>query len=174
MNRRDIAVHFGPHLSRASGMRLDPGVEPDRLVKTPCCFCGQQCGIQLRVKGNEVIGFEPWLDFPFNQGKLCPKGIKRYLQGSHPDRLLRAYERDPSAPGGSGRCGVSSPPRTWPVDAPKACGRRAMISHGGDSWPEARDGWVVRRDGHAALGVPALGVGLRPALGQGRSFIMRG
>jgi assimilatory nitrate reductase catalytic subunit len=100
VNRRDIAAHFGPHLSRATGMRLDPGVEPDRLVRTHCCFCGQQCGIQLRVKGNEVIGFEPWLDFPFNQGKLCPKGIKRYLQGSHPDRLLRAYERDPSAPGG--------------------------------------------------------------------------
>jgi assimilatory nitrate reductase catalytic subunit len=98
--RREIAVHFGPHLSRASGMRLDPGVEPDRVVKTHCCFCGQQCGIQLRVKGNEVIGFEPWLDFPFNQGKLCPKGIKRYLQGAHPDRLLHAYGRDPSAPGG--------------------------------------------------------------------------
>ena len=31
---------------------------------------------------------------------LCPKGVKRYLQGAHPDRLLHAYERDPSAPGG--------------------------------------------------------------------------
>jgi assimilatory nitrate reductase catalytic subunit len=79
---------------------MDTGVQPDRLVKTHCCFCGQQCGIQLKVKDNEVIGFEPWFEFPFNQGKLCPKGVKRYLQGSHPDRLLRAYERDPSAPAG--------------------------------------------------------------------------
>jgi assimilatory nitrate reductase catalytic subunit len=47
-----------------------------------------------------VIGFEPWYDFPFNQGKLCPKGVKRYLQGSHPDRLLHAYQRDESALGG--------------------------------------------------------------------------
>ncbi|MEW5957975.1 MAG: molybdopterin oxidoreductase family protein, partial [Chloroflexota bacterium] len=39
-------------------------------------------------------------EFPFNQGKLCPKGVKRYLQGSHPDRLLHAYERDPSASAG--------------------------------------------------------------------------
>ncbi|MGH9318781.1 MAG: molybdopterin oxidoreductase family protein, partial [Vicinamibacteria bacterium] len=39
-------------------------------------------------------------DFPFNQGKLCPKGVKRYLQGSHPDRLLRAYERDESLDAG--------------------------------------------------------------------------
>ncbi|MCL4859191.1 MAG: molybdopterin oxidoreductase family protein, partial [Caldilineaceae bacterium] len=39
-------------------------------------------------------------DFPFNQGKLCPKGVKRYLQNGHPDRLLHAYERNPNAPGG--------------------------------------------------------------------------
>src|SRR5512138_2749158 len=73
---------------------------PDRVVKTHCCFCGQQCGIQLKVAGNEVIGFEPWEDFPFNRGMLCPKGVKRYLQGSHPDRLVTALRRDPSAPGG--------------------------------------------------------------------------
>ncbi|HET6267744.1 MAG TPA: molybdopterin oxidoreductase family protein [Acidobacteriota bacterium] len=91
---------FGPHLSVASGIRLDSGVEPDRQVKTHCCFCGQQCGIQLLVKDNQVIGFEPWMEFPFNHGKLCPKGVKRYLQGSHPDRLLTAYERDPSSPQG--------------------------------------------------------------------------
>ena len=35
-----------------------------------------------------MIGFEPWEEFPFNRGMLCPKGVKRYLQGSHPDRLL--------------------------------------------------------------------------------------
>jgi assimilatory nitrate reductase catalytic subunit len=42
----------------------------------------------LRVRDNEVVGFEPWDEFPFNRGMLCPKGVKRYLQGSHPDRLL--------------------------------------------------------------------------------------
>src|SRR6187397_937583 len=83
-----------------TGMRLSTSVEPDRLVKTHCCFCGQQCGIQLKVRDNEVIGFEPWEDFPFNKGMLCPKGVKRYLQGSHPDRLLTAFARDSSAPGG--------------------------------------------------------------------------
>lgn len=96
----EIIEKFGPHLARSTGRRLDVGVEPDKIVKTHCCFCGQQCGVQLLVKDNEVIGFEPWMDFPFNQGKLCPKGVKRYLQGSHPDRLLHAYRRDPSAPGG--------------------------------------------------------------------------
>jgi assimilatory nitrate reductase catalytic subunit len=99
-SEQQIADRFGPHLSRATGRRLDPGVVPDRAVKTHCCFCGQQCGIELLVKDEEVIGFEPWMEFPFNEGKLCPKGVKRYLQGAHPDRLLRAHERDPAAPGG--------------------------------------------------------------------------
>src|SRR5207237_5324480 len=91
---------YGPHLNRMEGLRLDTGVQPDKIVNTHCCFCGQQCGIQLKVKNNAVIGFEPWYDFPFNKGMLCPKGVKRYLQGSHPDRLLTAFRRDPHAPGG--------------------------------------------------------------------------
>src|SRR6185369_12616013 len=98
----DLAItrRFGPHLSKNTAVRLSTSVEPEKLVKTHCCFCGQQCGIQLKVKDNEVIGFEPWDEFPFNRGMLCPKGVKRYLQGSHPDRLLTALRRDTHAPGG--------------------------------------------------------------------------
>jgi assimilatory nitrate reductase catalytic subunit len=96
----NIIHQFGPHLAHMTAANLDTGLEPDKIVKTHCCFCGQQCGIQLKVKDNKVIGFEPWYDFPFNRGKLCPKGVKRYLQGAHPDRLLHAYERHSSAPGG--------------------------------------------------------------------------
>ncbi len=94
----EITRAFGPHLS--ASVRGPESGEPDKLVKTHCCFCGQQCGIQLKVRGNEVVGFEPWEEFPFNRGMLCPKGVKRYLQGSHPDRLLTAVRRDPSASGG--------------------------------------------------------------------------
>lgn len=88
-----LRAQFGPHLNLAppGGWSADP--EPDRIVKTHCCFCGQQCGIQLKVKDDKVIGFDPWEDFPFNKGKLCPKGVKRYLQGNHPDRLLTAMKR---------------------------------------------------------------------------------
>ncbi len=97
---RQITRRFGPHLSSMSGVRLSTSVEPERLVKTHCCFCGQQCGLQLKVRDNQVIGFEPWEEFPFNRGMLCPKGIKRYLQGSHPDRLVTALRRDPADPHG--------------------------------------------------------------------------
>lgn len=91
---------FGPTLAYAQGARLDTGVEPDKVVRTHCCFCGQQCSMLLKVKDNRVIGLEPDYNFPFNHGKLCPKGVKRYLQNGHPDRLLHAYERDAAAPGG--------------------------------------------------------------------------
>ncbi|MEI8280877.1 MAG: molybdopterin-dependent oxidoreductase, partial [Armatimonadota bacterium] len=84
---------FGPHLAYVPPGGWVGRAEPDKIVKTHCCFCGMQCGIQLKVKDNHVIGFEPWEDFPFNKGKLCPKGVKRYMQGGHPDRLLDPMKR---------------------------------------------------------------------------------
>jgi assimilatory nitrate reductase catalytic subunit len=85
----EIRDEFGPHLNYVppDGW-TNRSTGPERLVKTHCCFCGQQCGIQLKVRDNRVVGFEPWEEFPFNQGMLCPKGVKRYLQANHPDRLL--------------------------------------------------------------------------------------
>ena len=97
---RETIGEFGPHLAYAREDRLDTGVEPDKYVRTHCCFCGQQCGMQLKVKDNLVVGVEPWYEFPFNKGMMCPKGIKRYLQQAHPDRLLHAYEKDADSPGG--------------------------------------------------------------------------
>ncbi len=89
----ELLEQFGPHLQYAPPGGFKTDLEPDKLVDTHCCFCGQGCGITLKVKGNEVIGFLPREDFPFNKGKLCPKGVKRYLQGSHPDRLQYPMKR---------------------------------------------------------------------------------
>ena len=95
-----------------AGVRLSTTAEPEKLVQTHCCFCGQQCGIQLKVLHNQVIGFEPWEEFPFNRGMLCPKGVKRYLQGSHPDRLITALRRDPRAEAGFREFGYDAAIRT--------------------------------------------------------------
>jgi assimilatory nitrate reductase catalytic subunit len=100
-----VIREFGPSRAYTSDLRAGSGVEPDRRVKTHCCFCGQQCGVQLEVKDNTVIGIEPWYDFPFNRGMLCPKGVKRYLQQAHPDRLLHAYEKDTGAASGFKKLG---------------------------------------------------------------------
>ncbi|MFC3859907.1 molybdopterin oxidoreductase family protein [Deinococcus antarcticus] len=96
LTREQYLETYGPtlHYSPPGGFKT---VEDyDDLVETHCCFCGQQCGIKLKVKDNSIVGFEPRYDFPFNRGKLCPKGIKRYLQGSHPDRLLYPMKRTES------------------------------------------------------------------------------
>ena len=84
---------YGPTLHRVPPGGWVRSEQEEKLVKTHCCFCGQQCGIQLRVAGNKVVGFEPWEDFPFNRGKLCPKGVKRYMQDEHPDRLKSPLQR---------------------------------------------------------------------------------
>src|SRR6266436_3124354 len=99
---KSLVERFGPHpaYTPPGGWQDESRNPAERLVKTHCCFCGQQCGIQLKVKGQQVVGFEPWEEFPFNRGMLCPKGVKRYLQGSHPDRLLSAYQRDPGSTSG--------------------------------------------------------------------------
>ena len=86
-----LADRYGPHRNYAPpGGWAEAARRPaDALVKTHCSFCGMQCGIQLKVRDNQVVGFEPWEEFPFNHGMLCPKGVKRYLQGAHPDRLTQ-------------------------------------------------------------------------------------
>ncbi len=128
ITEEELIDRYGPHLNRTPPGGWDADIDYDRIVDTHCCFCGQQCGIRLKVKDEEVIGFEPRYDFPFNEGKLCPKGVKRYLQGSHPDRLLEPLERDPSAPGGFKQV-------TWDhaLDRVVAEVRRIQAEHGPDS-----------------------------------------
>jgi len=89
----ELVKQFGPTLHTVPPGGWAHTDQDEKLVKTHCCFCGQQCGIQLRVRENKVIGFEPWEDFPFNRGKLCPKGVKRYMQDEHPDRLKSPLQR---------------------------------------------------------------------------------
>lgn len=88
-----IIDKHGPHKAYAQQGGFHGAHEPDKLVKTHCCYCGMQCGIQLKVKDNKIAGFEPWMEFPFNEGRLCPKGVQRYMQNNHPDRLLSPIRR---------------------------------------------------------------------------------
>ena len=89
-----LIEQFGPHKNYPPKEGYEGRDEPDKEVKTHCCFCGMQCGMKLLVKDNRVVGFEPWMEFPYNEGRLCPKGVERYLQNNHPDRLLYPLERE--------------------------------------------------------------------------------
>ena len=97
LSPEELVELYGPH-----PQTIPPGGwkyqgEPDKLVATHCCFCGQQCGINLKVKDNKVIGFEPREDFPFNRGKLCPKGPERngpMHASDYPDISAKDHFRD--------------------------------------------------------------------------------
>jgi assimilatory nitrate reductase catalytic subunit len=72
-------------------------IHPDeKLVKTHCCYCGMQCGMNLRVNTNtnQIIGVEPRYDWPVTLGKMCPKGVTAYQTVNHPDRLMTPLIRD--------------------------------------------------------------------------------
>ena len=87
-NLDQIIEAYGPHLHDApyGGWRADRVI--DRVVPTHCPYCAVQCGLNLLVERNHVVGVEPRYDFPVNEGRLCPKGVTAYLQVHHPDRLL--------------------------------------------------------------------------------------
>lgn len=69
--------------------------EGEHLIPTHCCFCGMQCGMNIRVstETNTVLGVEPRYDFPVNGGRLCPKGVAAYRQAEHEERLLHPLIR---------------------------------------------------------------------------------
>ncbi len=87
-NLEKIIEEFGPHLHDApvDGWAATRNIE--KVVPTHCPYCGMQCGMNLLVEKNKVVGVEPRYDFPVNEGRLCPKGVTAYLQTHHPDRLL--------------------------------------------------------------------------------------
>ena len=122
-----IINQFGPHLHFPDPQGTPGRDEPDRIVETHCCFCGMQCGIKLLAKNNKVVGFEPWMEFPFNEGRLCPKGVQRYLQDNHPDRLTSPLINTP----GKGYLSVS-----WEEGMEKTVAeiRRIQQQYGNDAF----------------------------------------
>jgi assimilatory nitrate reductase catalytic subunit len=123
----ELVRQFGPTLHTVPPGGWAHTDEDEKLVKTHCCFCGQQCGIQLRVRDNRVVGFEPWDAFPFNRGKLCPKGVKRYMQDEHPDRLKSPLQRVE---------GKGFSPISWDAAMERVAGeiRRIQQKYGNDAF----------------------------------------
>ena len=83
--RRDFNQDFQQRGAPDAGWN-EAAKSAEALVPTHCCFCGVQCGMNLRVKDGAVIGVEP-REYTHNQGALCPKGVVAYQQAAHPERL---------------------------------------------------------------------------------------
>ncbi len=62
---------------------------PGEVVKTRtiCTYCGVGCSVDALTKGDKLVGIQPAMDGPANQGALCIKGQYAFDFVQHEDRL---------------------------------------------------------------------------------------
>ena len=56
-------------------------------TRTICPYCGVGCSVDVLTKEDVLVGVQPAMDGPANQGALCIKGQFAYDFVQHPDRL---------------------------------------------------------------------------------------
>jgi len=62
-----------------------PGeIETTRSI---CPYCGVGCSVDILSKGDTLVGVQPAMDGPANEGALCVKGQFAWDWVQHPDRL---------------------------------------------------------------------------------------
>ena len=68
---------------------------PGALTKTRtvCPYCGVGCSVDLLTKGDRLIGVQPAMDGPANQGALCVKGQFAFDFVQHSDRITKPLVR---------------------------------------------------------------------------------
>ncbi len=60
---------------------------PIAKTRTVCGYCGVGCELDVLTKGERIVGVQPVMDGPANQGALCIKGQFAFDYVQHPDRL---------------------------------------------------------------------------------------
>ena len=63
-------------------------------TRTVCPYCGVGCSVDLLTKGEKLVGVQPAMDGPANQGALCVKGQFAFDFVQHTDRLRQPLVRD--------------------------------------------------------------------------------
>jgi len=62
-------------------------------TRTICPYCGVGCSIDVMTKGEKIVGVQPAMDGPANEGALCVKGQFAFDFVHHHERLLRPHVR---------------------------------------------------------------------------------
>ncbi len=94
-----------------------------KKTRTVCPYCGVGCSVDLVTKEDRLVGVQPAMDGPANQGALCIKGQFAYDFVQHSDRLKQPLIR--------GEDGVLHP-TTWEVALDRAAVgfQKALEDHG--------------------------------------------
>ena len=68
---------------------------PGPIAKTRsiCPYCGVGCSVDIMSKGDKIVGVQPAMDGPANEGALCVKGQFSWDWSQHPDRLKQPLVR---------------------------------------------------------------------------------
>jgi NADH-quinone oxidoreductase subunit G len=63
-------------------------------TKTICPYCGVGCSVDIMTKDDKMVGVQPAMDGPANEGALCVKGQFAWDFVDHPERLVTPLVRD--------------------------------------------------------------------------------
>ncbi len=64
-----------------------------QATRSICPYCGVGCSVDILTKGETVVGVQPAMDGPANEGALCVKGQFAWEWIQHPDRLKHPHVR---------------------------------------------------------------------------------
>jgi predicted molibdopterin-dependent oxidoreductase YjgC len=127
---------------------------PGETVKTRtiCPYCGVGCSVDVMTRGDTIVGVQPAMDGPANEGALCVKGQFAFDFVQHPDRLKTPFVR--------GEDGVLRP-ATWDEALDRAAeglgkvveehGRHAVYGVASGRTPHEA-GYMMQRFMRAGLG----------------------
>jgi len=67
--------------------------EPVQATRSVCPYCGVGCSVDILSKGDTLVGVQPAMDGPANEGALCIKGQFAWEWVQHPERLKEPLVR---------------------------------------------------------------------------------
>ncbi len=67
--------------------------QPIEKTRSVCPYCGVGCSVDLMTKGDKLVGIQPAMDGPANEGALCIKGQFAFDFVQHKDRLQTPFVR---------------------------------------------------------------------------------
>ena len=80
-------------LSDKKALRAKELPEEIKKTRSVCPYCGVGCTVDILSKGDRVVGIQPAMDGPANEGALCVKGQYAFDFVHHPDRLQKPLIR---------------------------------------------------------------------------------
>ena len=66
---------------------------PTTTRHVTCVLCEASCGLQVALRGDEIVSIKGHAEDPLSRGHICPKGVALQDLHTDPDRLRRPVKR---------------------------------------------------------------------------------